>query len=634
MTSIGDRLSRTRARIDTVAPVSHELHDYFLELLGIVERMSLRSVEQRAELEFLLFFLEEELEVSERRASAGTQEITVADRGLVGDGETDNGPALRNLIDELRQTREFVRVVFPPGIYYVSGRPGHATIEIDGLEHVTFEGRGSVTVLFDGSLGTDARGPAPGTSTPNGAGQAFSASTAPRDNLRIHRCVDLEFRNLSIDMRPVPFTVGTITAIEGGNRIVIEILPGYPEPDESYETARYRRGVVKDPRTGLIQRDCGDPRVPVMERLSTGRYRLTLDDNGLSGRTDCTERFETGRLFSLHPRQRPEAGNGITITSSRHLVFSRFNVYAADSHAYGIATSAGVKFLDCAVEPKEGRVSMTNADAFHCRSNRTGIYLERCRVFLTNDDCMNFYSKLASVGAITTNRQFTILQTAARNESMSDFQVGDAVAFINANTGETDGTAVIESITVGRWGAQDDVMCLRLDRAVPGILSRRSLGRPDVLAEREYTPSGADNYRAAMAIEAPFEHMILNLNAKNDGFIIRHCEMGHNRATGFKCKATNGVMRNTRFHDQVLLFQSEPDWQEGTFPGYLEVTDVVADKGIRYQATLPGKRLRGAEAARHIRGVHFDTVRDAAGRDVPSPSDVSAHAGDNGAHPE
>ena len=397
-----------------------------------------------------------------------------------------------------------------------------------------------------------------------------------------------------------------------------------PEPDESYDTAKYRRGVVNDPETGRIRRDCGDPRVPAMERIEPGRYRLTLDDNSLSGRTDMTGNFELGEIFSLHPRQRLGAGNGITITSSRHLLFSRFDIHAADSHAYGIATSAAVKFPDCAVEPAPGRVSLTNADAFHCRSNRKGIYLERCRVFLMNDDCMNFYSKLASVGEVREDRRFTVLQASTRNESLLDFRAGDAVAFVNPNNGEMDGTAVIEAIEVGTWGEQRDIMTLVLDRPVPGILSRRVVGRPDVYAEREYTQSGADNYRAAMAIEAPFEHMILNLSAKNDGFIIRHCEMGHNRATGFKCKATNGVMRNTRFHDQVLLFQSEPDWQEGTFPGYLEVTDVVADKGIRYQATLPGKRLRGAEAARHIHDVRFRRVRDAEGRDIPSPSEACA----------
>ena len=631
-------ISIVRRRIDEVAPISHELHDYFLESVDIIARLEgfiredianedKTSLEMnKRDADYLLSFLDEEIEIVAKHAKAVYRDVDVTEYDLVGDGTTDNGVAFRRLIDSVQdmgkdthtgstngaasdttsgsangaaeRSDEYVRILFSPGVYYFTNEIGVATIELRGLERVVFEGRGDVTLLCDGRAGT-------------------------KENILIAGCRDLEFRNLTIDNSPTPFTLGSIAEIENGTTIVVEIVDGYPEPDESYWTAQYRRGVVRDPHSGLIIRECGDPRVPGLERIDVGRYRLVLDDNSLSGRKDMTREFKTGQLFALHPRQRPDAGNGLSIISSEHLLFSRFDVHSADSHAYGIASSAGVKFLDCAIEPAPGRIIMTNADAFHCRSNHKGIYLERCRVLHMNDDCMNFYSKLASVGEVDGDTGFTILCTVDKNEALSIFRTGDTIVFVNPNTGEYDGLSEIESIETISWKGQKGIMRLVTKTPVQGIVGRIDVGRPEVYGDREYTPSGGDNYRSAMAIDAPFEHMVLNLNAKNDGFIIRNCEMGYNRATGFKCKARNGVIRNTRFHDQHLLFQTEPSWQEGTFPGNIEVTDVIADKGITYQATLPGKTLTGRDAARHMKRIRFSRVRDVRGSLIPCPDEVT-----------
>jgi hypothetical protein len=79
-------------------------------------------------------------------------------------------------------------------------------------------------------------------------------------------------------------------------------------------------------------------------------------------------------------------------------------------------------------------------------------------------------------------------------------------------------------------------------------------GRDFEIKEREYVPSGGDNYRKAMAIKAPFEHQIVNLSTKNDGWILLNSEFGFNRANEFRIKAPNGVVRNSKFHEQVIVF--------------------------------------------------------------------------------
>jgi hypothetical protein len=231
---------------------------------------------------------------------------------------------------------------------------------------------------------------------------------------------------------------------------------------------------------------------------------------------------------------------------------------------------------------------------------------------------MNFYTKLHSVGKVENDNKFIIVG-ARLNDS---YKSGDAIAFINTNTGAFDGITTIKSVKPVEWDGQKSSLIILTEDPVKNIISRFSAGRPSKIKEREYVNSGADNYRAAMAINAPFEHMILNLRTKNDGFIIRNCHFGYNRASGFKCKATNGVIRNSQFHDQVVLFQAGLDWWEGTYPANIEVTDVIVDKGIHFLATLPGKSIRQNIAIKFMKHLKFENVKDVSGNEILLPYEI------------
>ena len=605
-----NKIQNIKALTTEITPISHELHDYFQESVGIIERL-LNYVQLDAakgesvdvnvginEAQFLSSYLKEELNVAATNDKVDCQEIDVTNHGLKGDGVTNNKEPLEKLLSSLKENRGRVKLLFPPGKYFIRGKSGESTLSLVGLENIVFKGLGNATLIFDGHV-------------------------VSSHNILVRDCRNLEFRNLSVDIEPLICTLGEITSVESGNKIIIKICEGYPLPDSSYWTAKILRGLVRDSQTGKMMRELGDPRVIKLEELGARKYRLTLDDNALSGNPNMTTGFSAGQLFSLHPRARPGSGSTLSIFGSEHLTFSHFNIYAGDAHLVFISRSAGVKFLDCDIMPKEGRVIMNNADGFHCQSNKKGIYLERCRVMEMNDDCMNFYTKLSSVGDIDDDRRFTLLMTAnSEFTSAPAFSIGDNIAFLNANTGEFDAVTSVKAVNIVNWGGQTNLIQIETKDALPGIISRRSAGRPDIMASREYTPSGGDNYRKAMSLDAPFEHMVMNFSLKNDGFIVRNSEFGYNRATGFKCKATNGVMRNTIFHDQVLLFQAGLSWLEGIYPSKLEVTDVTVNKGIRYQATLPGKNLSKEKVAKFMKYINFKNVVDGSGKRIPAPDEL------------
>lgn len=603
---ISKEVNIIKAHIDTVAPVSHELHDYFAESSGIIERLLgyveidiangelLAAKISVGEAEFLSSYLKEEIMVAVTNDTSVFEEIDVTKHGLKGDGIFNNKEPLEKLISSFKESEKRVKLVFPSGKYFIKGKSGESALNLVNLENLVFKGLGNATLLFDGSVVSD-------------------------HFILIENCKNLEFKNLSMDVDTLICTLGEITSVESSNKIVIKIDTDYPLPDPSYWTAKILRGLVRNPENGKMIRGLGDPRVINLEDLGDRKYRLTLDNNALSGNPNMTNGFLAGQLFSLHPRARPGSGSTLSIYDSEHLKFSHFNIYAGDGHLVMVSGSAGVKFLDCDIKPKEGRVIMNNADGFHCRSNKKGLYLERCRVMDMNDDCMNFYSKLNSVGEVKDDNKFTLL---VYSKAKTNYRVGDNIAFLNANTGAFDKITTVKEIKTVRWGNQTDLIQIETAEKIPGIISRRNAGRPDEMSGREYTESGGDAYRKAMALKAPFEHMVLNLSFKNDGFIVRNSEFGYNRATGFKCKATNGVMRNSVFHDQVILFKTGMEWLEGTFPSKIEMTDVTIDKGIRYFGGLPGKNIPTEQAVEYMEHVKFTNVVDENGLEIPAPNQI------------
>jgi len=336
-----------------------------------------------------------------------------------------------------------------------------------------------------------------------------------------------------------------------------------------------------------------------------------------------TAAFRPGLLFCLHARSDGYSrGNGIEVFQSRHVLFRDLRLYGVGLHGVVVRASGGIQFLDCAIEPAPGRLALNTADAFHVPGNYKGLYLERCTVDRSNDDCLNFYTKAHSVLVVERPRTVSILQ--ARVDS---FCVGDLVALIDANNGQVDAVSSLRSVRTGEWRGSP---CLELEWAEPlpdlKIHSRDSTGR-GIIRPREYVPSGGQIYRVAMDIDAPFEHLVVNLSLKNDGFVVRNCQMGHNRATGFKCKASNGIVENWRLGGGMsagLGLKIGLDWKEGFYPHniLLDNCRLGTRVPIAVFGGLPGGRTLAAENMPWIRDIEARNIWDEYGKEpicLPTP---------------
>lgn len=594
----GDLIEQCRSQFAVRLRQGEELYHYFRLGLEILDRAAaaLESGAEmppfyaqtlREELEFLGRFYMEELDILERRRRAAPRAWLVTDHGLSPERE-NNLPLFQALLDRAAREKGGAVLIFPSGTFRFAPPPEStpAALHLRNLESVTLLGNGAARILVDG------------THTPH--------------SLLIEQCSDIQIRGIQFWMDPLPYTAGLVTAVAAdSNEIEIEILAGHRRADEPvFLSSKLLRGKLHDPLTGLIDPSGGDPRVTRVHALGGNRFRLALAKSDLSSPPGLAGGFRTGRVFCLHARSDSGRGNGIEIRESRHVLFRDVAVHGASGHAVVIRDSAGVQFLDFRVEPAAGQFALNTADGFHIPGNRKGPYLERCLVERTNDDCVNFYSRAAAICAQPGPQ--TLLVHAAHGPR---WQLGDALVLIDSNRGSVDGMHRVRSIRQRTWLGQSAVELEVEPPLALQIHTRESTGRGPVSA-REYTPSGGADYQKAMSIAAPFEHLAANLQCKNDGFALRDCRMGNNRGSGFKCKASNGIVENWRLTNPSMgggiLFRIELDWREAFFPHQVLVRGcrLGGNRPVAGGGGLPGGKQLPASALPWLRGIELTDCWD------------------------
>lgn len=146
--------------------------------------------------------------------------LKVEDFGVVGDGKTDDGPALRKLFERASSLSNPAKIVFQKdAIYYLGKEESHTvgTMFMDRANDLIVEGNGCL-LLVD----------------------------PHRRPFEIYRSKHITIRNFSIDYSPLPYTQGRITKIDNANGYLeFKVDEGYPLPyvkDDSY----YVDGRVSD----------------------------------------------------------------------------------------------------------------------------------------------------------------------------------------------------------------------------------------------------------------------------------------------------------------------------------------------------------------------------------------------------
>lgn len=250
--------------------------------------------------------------------------------------------------------------------------------------------------------------------------------------LDIERAEDVLFENIAIDYDPLPFTQGTVTAIDpGGTVIDVAVDAGYP-CDAGFATGlAHGRLDVIDRETEAFAVGGRYAMQPVAAAaVADGRLRLTLASSAL----DCG------------PGQRPLAVGdavvaaafgpvAVSVRESGGVSFSRCDLYAAPMFGMMFSGGAGGTVLDrvrvVPGPPPPGadrpRLCSTNADGTHFNCVERGPTITGCEYRRTGDDPVNIHGFAWYVVGRVGPRRFAL--QARGNLGLG---VGDTVDVLDA----------------------------------------------------------------------------------------------------------------------------------------------------------------------------------------------------------
>lgn len=293
--------------------------------------------------------------------------------GLQGDGLTDDGPAIRRMLDRAESAGKPVTVKFPANsrIRVATGTERYA-FRIDSMKDLLIDG-GFSTFLVDDDL-------------------RF---------LHVTRSENFAIARLNVDVTTSPVAEGVILGVKDGGRSLrvrldepdqakslggptrrdgeqaffgmIWIPSAYAEETEHYYVESVRPVDGAEFGEGVVEVR-GPNRIPVrvLDRLSPGDTRISLPVPGVA--------------------HRHGPGAMVVIDRCDNVLVEDVEIWAASWFAYQIFRNDGdlvFRRAHIRPEPNGGKVTSSWRDGFHVKGNRGNLLFEDCILEGMNDDAFN-----------------------------------------------------------------------------------------------------------------------------------------------------------------------------------------------------------------------------------------------------
>ncbi|MEM7682338.1 MAG: hypothetical protein AAF288_10325 [Planctomycetota bacterium] len=515
--------------------------------------------------------------------------------GVVGDGETDDGPAIQRLVAEAQAHQGPTEVRFQPDrVYYADTGHARYLFHLEDVQGLSLDGGGSVFLLSP--------------------------------NLRFmhaERCGGLRVRNLIVDFAPLPFVDAGIVAADAEERWIEVRLPrNLPEAQRPGPATREDReqlffGIVWNPGDYGVRTSMhyvvGEVTPPAHPRAA---WRIGLAE----GHGIDFGRIHPGRSQISLPvpgvAHRYGPGHCVRIQYSADVVFEDVEVWSAPWFAFGVFENLGpVSFYRTHVRPKPGSGRLTSAwrDAFHAKQNRGPLLWDGSILTGMNDDAFNIAYHTAIFVQPESPRRFGVRQDFPLQ--IASLLPGDELVLFHPSTGELSETLRVlevegETETVFRDGEPTaPVVMVEVDTDTPewavGSETRlwnRTASNPDTTIRNCHVEQSC-RMRSPMTIEDSVFRSLVWFHAEQVETPIPHdLVIRRNEFTRGRGNPSTAVA----FNAYIALHQ--PD---GTRPASRNITfennRVRGDMVVRNVETfrLTHNRFEEADAA-----IQFRNVRD------------------------
>lgn len=402
-----------------------------------------------------------------------------------------------DVVDEALRSGE-KNINIPSGIYYMELKGGEPLL-LQGLSGVTINANGSEIITR-------------------------KASQA----IQVTDCENLVLKNFSIDCQPLPFTQGTIVAMDKERRMwwEVDIMGGYPLG--SLMDVIPDRIQVFDPHTLTLRKNLYTywrGTFESVECVGGRRFRFTKknfnpDSNEQVG-DYLTMTLESGSETRPH---------SIVLYRSKKVHLDNVTIWSGNCFGFFEDQCESNSYHQCVIDRKMNdpqvtfpRLRAINADAFHSKAALVGPTVTNCIFRYHADDCIAIN---ASFYKVMTNKGNTV-DVVSPVEQLK-MKTGDTLRFVKYD-GTIAGEAVllnIEPITDFVQKDLDEVNAkyhFTVDKRKHTHVTRLTL-------DRKVTVDNGG--------------VVSSLTRGGNGFILRNNIVGHTRARGILIKSSDGVIEN------------------------------------------------------------------------------------------
>lgn len=443
-------------------------------------------------------------------------------------------------------------------------------------------------------------------------------------------CTNVTLKNVVIDYSSLPFTQAVIEKADKDGNWDVRVIPGYPCPNEAElkRDADFWPLQVYDAKTLELKNPMRFQDGVAIARTGPDTYRVTGGKNRKGDVGDIA-------VWSVKEVVRPIRRAAVTSDSCKGCTFENVVVYSTP-HGCGFwETSAdGNRYVGCALmrRPPETdlfprglkRLRSGNHDAFNSRESYKGPTLEKCTFQYHCDDCVNISGRYAFV-------------TAQKGRKL---RVVPYVGKIMIEPGDTCELTTFE----GKCLPDAKVVSVR-DMGESKPAERK------LLESYKLWPGIAQSATRAFVVELdsdrelPQGSAIISNRRMGNGFTIRNCTMGHNRARGLLIKASDGLIEGNVIEGSdghAIQIAPEYSWMEGGCGKNVVVRDnvmrgngggihVAGQTGARKpmpvdshrNITITGNRISGSAPGISVVGC---TGLDVRGNKVELPAGAKAGA--------
>jgi hypothetical protein len=343
----------------------------------------------------------------------------VADYGALGDGIHDDGPAVRAAFAAAAAAPNPARLVFAADAVYRLGKfdAEFNQVQIRHTQDLTVEGNGAMWVIDPLNRG-----------------------------LLIWHSRDIVVRDLNIDFDPLPFTQGTVLAVDPtAGTFEFQIADAYPDVDPpAIEVRRsdWDNAVFVEAATGRFTHNWVYPSRLVPSPNVAKRYTVHV----VAEQWPKLQTVTSGQVFVMNRhadlldginRERNDAlGHFYSIGSftnvirhSQYVTLERVNLHAFGGRAYSILDSVAVALTACTVRRKPGtdRAVSGTRGGLIMKELRAGPLIRDSYFDGTMDDSLNRSDTPCHV--IARNNNVLTLRFGGNKWSDAIHRAGDTIEF-------------------------------------------------------------------------------------------------------------------------------------------------------------------------------------------------------------